>query len=280
MNIRLLGPGDLPFCEELRRVAGWNQRAEDWERFLRLSPEGCFVAEQGGQPAGTVTTIRYGWEMGWIGMLLVHPDWRGRGVGTALLDRAIACLQEQRVRSIKLDATSQGEPLYARKGFRPEFRLTRWERVGTFAGGFSAKEAAGESMQSFDLPHLVELDRAAFGVEREKLLGDLFQQASAAVVYREGGKVQGGGMLRAGARAMYLGPVAATSELIARGLIHRLMASAQGRELFWDLPDQGSLDPAEWGFRPQRVLTRMSLGASILPARPETYYALADPSCG
>ena len=40
-----------------------------------------------------VTTIRYGNTVGWIGMVLVHPDFRRLGIGSKLLREAIAYLQ-------------------------------------------------------------------------------------------------------------------------------------------------------------------------------------------
>jgi N-acetylglutamate synthase-like GNAT family acetyltransferase len=73
---------DLPAGVRLNQIAGWNQTASDWERFLEVSPEGCFVAELNGQVCGTVTTISFQSRFAWIGMVLVDPQCRGRGMGT------------------------------------------------------------------------------------------------------------------------------------------------------------------------------------------------------
>ena len=102
---------DLASCDELRRLVGWNQLPEDWGLLLQLSPPGCFIAERDGRIVGTVTTVQYQKKIAWIGMLIVHPDSRGRGVGAQLLTRAIEFLRAERIPSIKLDATPQGEPL-------------------------------------------------------------------------------------------------------------------------------------------------------------------------
>ncbi|MGB8295229.1 MAG: GNAT family N-acetyltransferase, partial [Polyangia bacterium] len=82
-------PADVAAGMRLKEIAGWNQTQEDWERFLRASPEGCFVAEWNGQVVGTVTTIVYEGRFAWIGMVLVDPQMRGKGIGTALLEKAI-----------------------------------------------------------------------------------------------------------------------------------------------------------------------------------------------
>src|SRR5437667_12657960 len=58
-RIRIMTPGNISAGMRLKEAVGWNQTQEDWERFLQASPEGCFVAEQDGRVAGTVTTIVY-----------------------------------------------------------------------------------------------------------------------------------------------------------------------------------------------------------------------------
>jgi GNAT superfamily N-acetyltransferase len=47
------------------------------------------------------------------------PAWRGRGVGSALIETIIAHFKATRVRRIWLHATEQGRPIYAKAGFVP-----------------------------------------------------------------------------------------------------------------------------------------------------------------
>src|SRR5580700_5524666 len=117
LQIRVMTRADIPDGMRLKDLAGWNQTAEDWVRFLQASPSGCFVAEWEGHVVGTVTTIVYGDRFAWIGMVLVNPDLRGKGIGTALLERAIDHLDASGVPCLKLDATPQGQPIYERLGF-------------------------------------------------------------------------------------------------------------------------------------------------------------------
>ena len=79
--LRLMSESDLSFADSLRAGAGWNQTPQDWQRLLALEPEGCFVAQWNDLLAGTVTTTRFGTKLAWIGMLLVHPQFRRRGIG-------------------------------------------------------------------------------------------------------------------------------------------------------------------------------------------------------
>jgi ribosomal protein S18 acetylase RimI-like enzyme len=130
IRLRLLTAEDLAFAEVVRAAAGWNQSLEDWRRFLELEPDGCFLAEWEGAPAGTATTLIHGPELAWIGMVLVHPDYRRRGIGQALLRHCIEHLRARGVGCLKLDATPLGQPGYERLGFRSEWTLARWERAG------------------------------------------------------------------------------------------------------------------------------------------------------
>src|SRR5262245_51242984 len=85
-SLRRMTQTDLTDPDELLRLAGWNQTPEDWCHMLELQPEGCFVAEaQSKTVLGTVTTITYGGTIAWIGMMLVHPDHRRKGIGRALM---------------------------------------------------------------------------------------------------------------------------------------------------------------------------------------------------
>ena len=134
LRFRVLGRDDLPFADSLRALAGWNQTLGDWERFLVTEPTGCFLAEWNGTPAGTATTMVYGPELAWIGMVLVHPDFRRRGIGQGLLRHCINSLRERGVRCIKLDATPLGRTVYEGLGFRDEWTLKRCRKISTRAG--------------------------------------------------------------------------------------------------------------------------------------------------
>lgn len=112
MYLRMMTKLDIPSGMRLKEIAGWNQTVQDWERFLTASPGGCFVAEFDGKVCGTATTISYEERFAWVGMVLVDPEFRGRGVGTKLLVRAIEHLDAGKISTIKLDATPLGKPLY------------------------------------------------------------------------------------------------------------------------------------------------------------------------
>jgi ribosomal protein S18 acetylase RimI-like enzyme len=314
----MLAREDLPFADSLRALAGWNQTLGDWERFIAIAPEGCFLAEWNGTPAGTATTIVYGPELAWIGMVLVHPEFRRRGIGQALLGKCIDSLRERGARCIKLDATPLGRTVYDGLGFQYEWTLRRWVRppappqdafhkpgradlpVGLDARqrvptglmdplrdlGIeeAARDASLRAWRVTDERLLGPLDAAAFGVSRQRLLAALVSQSRFAVVLEpEPGRPAGFGMLRPGSQALYLGPVVATSADAGIRVIEALVTASEGQMIFWDVPDENTAAIAwaeQHGFAVQRPLTRMFLGENLAPGDPRKQFALAGPEVG
>jgi GNAT superfamily N-acetyltransferase len=141
---------DIPEAMQLKDSAGWNQTTADWARFLSASPEGCFVPEHEGRVVGTSTTILYEGRFAWIGMVIVDSQYRGQGIGTALLERAIRYLDSRNVPCMKLDATPQGKPLYEKLGFVSEYDIERWmlvRRPGANFGGKASTETVRTAQQ-------------------------------------------------------------------------------------------------------------------------------------
>jgi GNAT superfamily N-acetyltransferase len=271
LRLRRLERSDLPFADSLRALAGWNQTMADWERFLEFDARGCFLAEWEDQPAGVVTTLTYGVELAWIGMALVHPDYRRRGIGHKLLERAVEYLRDRGIQTIKLDATPAGRPTYLKLGFKDESTFTRWEG--------SSLCPPGRDFHAWELAPIYELDIAAFGVCRARLLTSLARQSQFSLT--DGN--QGHGMLRRGSRAYYLGPVTAQSDAHGLEIVEALLGRIHGDAVFWDIFDQNAT-VARWaqdhGFKPQRRLTRMSLGAGSVAVQTQMQIAIAGPELG
>ena len=283
LRFRLLGREDLPFADSLRAVAGWNQTLEDWKRFLAIEPNGCFLAEWNGAPAGTATTIVYGQELAWIGMVLVHPEFRRRGIGQGLLRHCIDSLHNHGVRCIKLDATPLGKTVYDGLGFRDEWTLKRWVRSAVPPQATSP-DARLRPWRTGDEQLIGSIDTQAFGVSRQRLLAPLASQSRAAMVLEnEDGRRAGFGLVRSGSQASYLGPVVATTDDDGIALIEGLVASTQGQRIYWDVPDENAA-AVSWaeqnGFTVQRPLTRMFLGDNFAPGDPRQQFALAGPEVG
>jgi GNAT superfamily N-acetyltransferase len=268
---------DLDFADSLRALAGWNQTLDDWKRFLSFDPNGSFIAEWDGVPAGTATTISYGTELAWIGMVLVHPNFRRRGIATGLLKHCVEYLQTRGVRCIKLDATPAGQEVYLRLGFKKEWDLTRWS--GLWSGEGASRRLR---VHEWTAIRIEALDARAFGVSRTQLLNALASQSQSAVVVESDDGSLAYGMIRSGSRQLYLGPAVAESETAGQDLIQTLLANCEGNALFWDIPDANAAATTltkRHGFQPQRSLTRMYLGQNV-SADSRMIFGIAGPDLG
>jgi GNAT superfamily N-acetyltransferase len=254
---------DVPLGMELKRHAGWNQTEADWWRLLDLEPDGCLVAELDGTPSATLTACVLG-EVAWIAMVLVHPSMRGRGLAKALLTHALAYLDCRGVRTIRLDATPMGQPLYERLGFTAQFSVHRYEGVLAPAGG--GPVSLVEPAQREHYQDLVRRDREVTLTERGRLLLRLFAERPAAVrLVRQGDRVAGFLTERPGTEALQIGPCVATADA-GPLLLLDAFARHPGHRVYLDVPERNPCArtvAAAQGLTVQRQLVRMGRGAPL-----------------
>jgi GNAT superfamily N-acetyltransferase len=250
-SIRRLTAEEVPGALELSSQAGWNQTASDWETIIELSPETSFAVDCGGQLASTATLLRYGERLAWVGMVLTRTDFQRRGFAKMLLSRVLAEADARGIRTVKLDATAQGQPIYTSLGFEVEQEVQRWS--GTV--GQASSTIHGGSLHAGS----PSLDLTAFGVERSQLLRALARHDTLLA------ENDGFAMRRKGTLATYLGPCVSRSPESARRLIASQLATEAGR-WFWDLLPANSAAERlarEFGFRVERRLIRMFRGEPL-----------------
>src|ERR1700712_5262450 len=121
--IRNMEPGDVEGAMRLSDAAGWNQTEKDWGLLIENAENVCLLAESGDKVIGTTTAINYSNEVAWIGMVLVDKDYRGQGISKSLLTNIFKKLED--FKSIKLDATPDGQAVYKKLGFIDEYLIIR-----------------------------------------------------------------------------------------------------------------------------------------------------------
>ena len=278
-EIRLLTEPDLSRAMQLKEAAGWNQTVADWRRLLRHDPAGCFGAVVDGQVVATTTTTVYGADLAWIGMVLVAPAYRRRGLATWLVGHALAHLDTAGVRTVKLDATPEGQLVYERLGFETELRIERWE-----ADSARPLNVPADLVDATGVCDLREYDRVSFGADRSKLLGSLVADALCTPVARltEPGQPRGYALARAGSRKDYLGPVVAEDEVTAAGLLDALIVQCPS-DIYLDVNTtfNGGADLlALRGFNKHRDLIRMRRGVRSAAGTSARIFAIAGPEVG
>jgi GNAT superfamily N-acetyltransferase len=269
-KIRVLQPSDVPQGLALSQSVGWNQTPADWSLVIEMNPTGCFAMEVDGVVVATTTTIRYGTDLAWIGMVLTHPEYRGRGYARALMQQALAQLSD--VQTVKLDATEMGAPLYKQLGFVDECAIERWIRPPLPSAPASAEAYIPQP----------ELDHEAFGADRSVLLHRLAQFEAAAIstvgqvdnLRRVGNPpvrplptgAQTASLHHTTAfaigRGNRFGPCVSRSKEAAEQLTRWFLGQHPNEEILWDLFPENNLAQS-LGFMLSRHLTRMIRGRHL-----------------
>jgi GNAT superfamily N-acetyltransferase len=262
--IQPLTLADLPGCLALARDRGWLPEERKWRLLFDLGTV-FGVRDPVGRLAGVAALTRYGAGFAVIGTMLVATRYGGRGLGRALMNRALA---EAGDATVFLHATPLGRPLYEKLGF------VLAGVSHTYLGGFqpSAPAAAPGACGSRpagpgDLMAIRKLDARANGTDRALLVRRLpgFTE-QLRVTERPGGITGYAGAYRCVAYAC-IGPVIAETADDAKTLIADVAGAITGPVRI-DLGDRHS-QLQEWavrrGLAPGESAALMVLGGRPLP---------------
>jgi hypothetical protein len=212
----------------------------------------------------TTTLLCYGEKLAWIGMVLTNPEYRRMGFARRLMQSALGRAAELKIECIKLDATTDGQPLYEKLGFETEQVIERW----------SCEQPQKNEHAKLALSHISpspEMDRAAFGADRTHLLAELETRNVPATT------AEAHCFSRNGTNFRYLGPCVAIEPQAARVVIEQTLRASTASGWYWDLLSSNKIAvelARELGFVPKRRLERMSLGKR-LDKNDQMVYAIA-----
>ena len=226
-EIRNFERGDVDFALGQKLREGWAVSREQFEVYLEHDPDGCFVAMDGDQPVGMVTTACFG-PSGWVGNLIVEPRCRGRGSGRALMEHGLDRLRGRGTTTVRLEGDPEGIPLYRKLGFVDEFESCRFTLSGSRVRP-ALGDSAVETVSPGDLDEVAALDAEIFGADRRRFLGLKLACAELAVVRRPNGRTVASLLAAPTDRGFRIGPCVALSRADARCLIAAAIVAASGR---------------------------------------------------
>lgn len=165
MQLKLEGftAADLPTFLRLAGQEHWVCDQWEFDFLLRHTPLSCHVIRDHGLPRAFVTAISYG-DSGWIGNLLVQPEYRRQGLARRLMQTSIDQLDAAGVSSIWLTASDEGAPLYGNLGFHPVDHIERWVGKGSGMPPMAPSHGA--------LQTLNRMDAVVWGSQRTALVAE------------------------------------------------------------------------------------------------------------
>jgi ribosomal protein S18 acetylase RimI-like enzyme len=277
-RIRPFEEADIPFALEQTTREGWDSTRESFLVLLEHDRSGNLVAEAESRPVGMVTTTRHR-ATGWVGNLIVEPRSRRRGLGERLMEMALRQLEAAGVTTHRLEADPAGIGIYRRLGFEDEFESPRF-RLGRAS---PVRSEGCRRLSRDDLEALAQLDAAAFGDDRARLLNLILASAHTAYRWPETGPLRGYVVVQRAAVGVRLGPWVAQEPAGAQALLQAALAGVQGECVIVALPGpnvHGCELLRKQGFAPSPSSLRMVRGAATAQGTPEAVYGLASGAVG
>ncbi|MFE6549441.1 GNAT family N-acetyltransferase [Streptomyces sp. NPDC057746] len=248
---------DWPVISGWAADEGWNPGLCDGPAFFAQDPEGFFVGRLGDEPVSAISVVNYGSDYAFLGCYLVRPDLRGRGIGLATWETALA---HAGGRTIGLDGVVAQQDNYRRSGFVFAHRTVR------FTGTVPADQAtpgvhpAGKA----DLDAIADYDRACYPADRPGFLEHWLSARGHRVFVRlEGDRLTGYGVIRPARVGLRVGPLFADTVDDAGALLAACAGEAAGRELAVDVPETNTAGVAlaeRSGLTPSFETARMYTG--------------------
>ena len=186
-----------------------------------------------------------------------------------MVEHALAFVDEHGATSVRLDATSLGQPLYERLGFLPQYGLVRYGGTVSFDTPLDAAQFDREVIHAAELDYaaIVRLDQSTTGTDRRTFLHALFDERPEEVRivqhYRE---IEGYITVRQGSDALQIGPCIATAGA-GTALLADVAHRYAGQRVYVDVPvsNMAAVRCAEqMGLTAQRTLTRMCRGVDVV----------------
>jgi GNAT superfamily N-acetyltransferase len=173
MNIQVIQNSDIDTLKELQ-PAGWSD-IRNYFYYYSASPF-CNPLKivENGEIQALGTTICHS-DSAWLAHIIVHPDHRNKGLGKEIVSALIERLDRERFRTVYLDATDLGYPVYKKIGFETE---TDYVHLDGSLTDLHLDDPA--SVLPFDPQYkdsLLELDKLISGEDRVQVLQDHLHSA-------------------------------------------------------------------------------------------------------
>jgi GNAT superfamily N-acetyltransferase len=256
-------PGELELALEWARQEGWNPGFDDAPAFHEADPSGFFVGVLGELPVGCISVVKYGGGFAFLGLYIIHPEFRGRGYGKKLWDAGMASAAG---RTVGLDGVVAQQKNYRRSGFETAYRTIRYGGIPQVPTP-NGQDLQVTPVSSGDLAGLLRYDAGIFPEPRESFLsawcGAPDKRKSVMVESR--GDIRGYGTIRRCFEGHKIGPLFADDVETAAAILGQLVRESKGGRIYIDVPvdnAEGISLAESFGLEPVFETARMYRGAA------------------
>jgi GNAT superfamily N-acetyltransferase len=233
---------DVRAVLRLIEEAGWAYTRSEIHRLIAVQPKGLLVLRSAGLRHGMVGCVyASAWgKVGFIGLMLVRENLRGKGLGSEMMMAAMALLRDEGVTAFALDAVPNAIGFYHKLGFTSSWESQRLS-IDTSKGEIPEAAVEVRHADGADLRRAIELDRAFSGMDRSQVLARLHSDKDSSMLVVPGEKeVLAYGVLRRSKGCLRLGPVVAVPRVedavAVRSILSVAMAETYPRILTINVP--------------------------------------------
>ncbi len=238
VEFRRMTERDLEGAYRLSQAVRWPHRLKDWQLVQRLGAG--YVAECGDTVVGTAMCWSHGADFASVGMVIVGPDWQGKGIGRKLMKLTMGELGK---RNVILNATESAQAMYESCGFKAVDAIHQ-HQGSVFKSRLIALQP-GERIRPLgtrDGAKLAALGARAAGMPRGTVLAALMEVAECVVIDRYD-ELVGCAMLRRFGHGYAIGPVIAADAEHAKALIAHWAGTYAGSFVRVDVSESSGLSP-------------------------------------
>ncbi|WP_082246044.1 GNAT family N-acetyltransferase [Bacillus gaemokensis] len=236
MTIERIEEKDIPYLINLSESVGWDYSSEEIRTIFQSGIVYGGKNKQG-EIIASAAIILYGEKLASIGMVIVNPQYKGKGIGRKITEACIRSVSEKT--PIMLIATEEGKPLYEKLGFQVVSHVLKY-----ICNQYSVSKEYDRTenhifveYDEVDLCRIVKLDEGAFGVNRSNFIKKRIEQCQQCVVVKDKGNyIVGYGMSVQTPENRIVGPIVAPNDNIAIEVVHHLIKGYNGR-LRIDVPE-------------------------------------------
>ncbi|HEY6171561.1 MAG TPA: GNAT family N-acetyltransferase, partial [Candidatus Kapabacteria bacterium] len=228
-----MSPENIRLAIKWASNEGWNPGLHDDECFYAADPNGFFIGKLNGEPIGCISAVKYEDKFGFVGLYIVKEEYRGKGYGIALWNKAMEYLAGC---NAGLDGVVAQQENYKKSGFVLAHRNIRYELKEKPQEILLDKNIVPADAVSYNL--LATYDKTHFLYSRDAFLRKWIEQPNAAChVYLEEGGIRGYGVIRECGNGFKIGPLFCDTPAIAKNLFASLVSTTSGGSIYLDVTE-------------------------------------------
>lgn len=232
LEIKLADQSGVALLLDWAKAEGWNPGIDDARPFQAADPEGFLLGYVKDEVVSGISVVSSADTFGFLGLYIVHPDHRGKGMGLATWRAGIAKLEG---RTIGLDGVVAQQSNYARSGFAIAHRSIR------FRGSTQLSVEGGDvtPISADDIANITAFDAVHYGAPRPDFLRSWLDGSGGrrgfAVV--QDGDIKGYGVIRPCHSGFKIGPLFASRLDVAETLCTSMIKISGYADVFIDVPE-------------------------------------------